>query len=594
MSVTSRIFFVGLILLVAPLACSRFVPTDGTGADVVTPVSAEHLPIPENPLPGAIGIGDNYFPELGNGGYDVRHYHIDLDVDMDLNEIIGKTTITAVALQDLSSFYLEFLGMEIDALSVNGDTASFERDAIELRIFLPSPFTQGQEFTVVIEYHGTPGEGIDTSSLPQYSIGWGWYGDGVYVAAEPTGNSSWFPVNEHPLDKATYSFSITVEDPFVVAANGLLRDTSREGGLTTYDWATEFPMASYLVTLAIGDFDIETHEGPNGLPIRNYFGADVRETVRNDFARTPEMIELFSELFGPYPFEAYGVVVHDLDLGFALETQTLVVFGRSFTNEEVVSHELSHMWFGDSVGLETWQDIWLNEGFATYSSVLWTEHAHGQGQMEAELRNMYASMAPGETVYELSKFALVSGLRDLMPAGERYSREQVAVAVTVLMGDTIPEDEVNAGLAEMPEELSTNEVLELIESLEFPFTELPSSRLSAFFDELGLTQLSLEFQASLPPPGDPGPNALFSSSVYQRGALALHALRLRVGEAPFFNVLRTYYAAFAHSHASTKDFIAVAEQISEQDLDDFFDAWLYQNEIPDIPEMGLFRTDFLP
>ncbi|MGH2582921.1 MAG: M1 family metallopeptidase [Anaerolineales bacterium] len=591
---SGRFFFVIVILVGAVLSCARLTTQPATGTEVSGSTPTEPLPTPENPSPGATGIGDSYFPDLGNGGYEVQHYHIDIDVDMDLNEIVGTTTIIAVALQDLSSFNLEFLGLQIDGLSVNGEAADYERDAIELRIFAPSPFTQGQEFTAVIEYHGTPGENIDTSSLPEYSIGWGWYGDGVYVAAEPAGNSSWYPVNEHPLDKATYSFSITVEDPYIVAANGLLRETTSEGGRTTYDWSSEFPMASYLVTIAIGEFDIETQEGPNGLPIRNYFGADVRETVRDDFAGTPEMIQVFSELFGPYPFEAYGVVVHDLDLGFALETQTLAVFGRSFTNEEVVSHELSHMWFGDSVGLESWQDIWLNEGFATYSSALWTEHAHGQAQMEAELRNMYASMAPGETVYELSKFALVSGLRELMPAGETYTREQVETAVTILMTDTVPDDDLNAALTGVSETLSTNEVIELIDSFEFPFMQLPSSRLSAFFAESGLNLLSLEFQASLPPPGDPGPNALFSSSVYQRGTLTLHALRMKVGDEDFFEILQTYYAAFAHSNADTQDFIAVAEEVSGQDLGDFFDAWLYQDEIPDIPEMGLFRTDFLP
>jgi aminopeptidase N len=317
------------------------------------------------------------------------------------------------------------------------------------------------------------------------------------VAGEPTGSSTWYPVNEHPRDKATYTFSINVAEPYEVAANGVLTNTQDFGDDVTYTWEMRDPIAPYLVTLAIGEFDIDAYLGPSGVPIRNYFGVGVSPGAREDFARVGDMIAYFETIFGPYPFDTFGVVVHDLDLNFALETATLVVFGNSFTDEGVVAHELSHMWFGDSVGLKSWNDIWLNEGFATYATELWNEHAHGREVMDANIISVYEQFA--------------------------------------LYGE--------------------------------------------FFGDMTV--------------GDPGPDNLFGYPVYYRGMLTLHALRLELGAEDFFEILRTYTTRFAHSNAATADFIAVAEEISGQQLDELFDAWLYRVTLPDIPQMELFAADFL-
>jgi len=339
-----------------------------------SPTIASDLEI-QNPRPGSIGIGDLYFPGYGNGGYDVQHYTLELTVDMEENIISGTVTIEAVALHDLSSFNLDFIGFTIDQITVDGIAAEFHRNQPELFVALPFPIATDTAFTTIVNYSGTP-EGI-SSTISRYLEGWNYYRYGVMVAGEPVSSQSWYPVNDHPLDKASYSFIITVKSPFVVAANGLLKETIDSGENITYIWESENPIASYLVTLGVGDFEIEEEEGPNGLPIRNYFDNDISESVRNNFDHTVEMIEYFSTIFGPYPFEAYGVIVHDIDTGFALETQTLSVFGNIFINENVVAHELAHQWFGDSVSLSSWKDIWLNEGFATYAATLWFEHTRG-------------------------------------------------------------------------------------------------------------------------------------------------------------------------------------------------------------------------
>ena len=496
MKIKNRIALTLSLILLTGLACNTIA---NLGAATATPTAVLSSPepvfeptptfdAPPNPNPGPEGIGDPYFDEMGNGGYDVGHYEIALRVDMDADAIASTTTISATATQVLTSLNLDFSGLLVTAVEVNGEDALFQRVGSELTIYPPEAISAGDAFQIAVNYGGTPGA---NTSGPQYSVGWIYYGAGVLVAGEPTGASTWYPVNEHPADKATYTFLVNVDKPFEVAANGVLKEVQEFDTDWTYVWEMDDPIAPYLVTVAIGDFDLDEYTTPSGVPVRNYFAVGVSDEVRANFARIGDMITYFEEVFGSYPFDAFGVVVHDLDLGFALETATLVVFGRSFTDEYVVAHELSHMWFGDSVGLSVWKDIWLNEGFATYASMLWNEHAYGRETLDGEILTNY----------------------------ERLARGSQSI-------------------------------------------------------------------------GDPGASNLFAYDIYYRGALTLHALRLKVGDGIFFDILKTYADRFVHSNATTADFIAVAEELSGQQLDAFFDAWLNQTDLPDIPEMGLSAEDF--
>jgi aminopeptidase N len=579
------------LLIFALAACT---PVNTADSPAPKPTESAIPPTPQTALPGAAGLNDPYYPDLGNGGYDALHYLIDLDVNLQENAIAGQTTIQAQATQDISSINIEFLGLNISSLEIDGETAEYEREKQELIIQLPHALNAGQAFEIRVSYSGTPGQGVDTSELESYEIGWGYYGIGVYVAGEPNGSSSFYPVNEHPLDKASYTFRITVDEPYVVAANGTLLEVIEGEASNTFIWQATDPMASYLVTLGIAEFDIETEEGPGGVTIRNYFGKNVGRFVRLDFARTSEMIEHFNELFGPYPFDEYGALVHDLELRFALETQTISVFGRSFTNETVVSHELAHQWFGNSVSLSSWQDIWLNEGFATYASVLWTEHAHGEAAAEDSLREMYESMAPGAPTFNLRKSSLMSTLRSEIPGNLQLEAQQARSALLQLLGSTLSVSSLQSASLEIPDEgISGQEFLDLVESQSFSTVTLLGTELGLIFGELGNDELAASLALGFPPPGDPGAETLFSRSVYSRGALALHALRLEIGDENFFNVLRTYAADFAYSNATSADFFAIAEQVSNQELDAFFDAWIYANNIPDLPTLDLFRSDFI-
>ena len=472
----------------APPTATVGIPT------LASPVVKEPTATPELTAEiGAPGLGDSLYPDFGNGGYDVQHYTLDLTVnDVAATKLDGVTTIDARATQNLSSFNLDFYGFEVTSIKVNGQPAEFKRLQQELTIIPSAALLEDQSFTVEVQYHGSPYQMISVA-IP-IRIGWVGYSGGSYVLSEPDGATNFFPVNDHPLDKATYTFHITVPEPFEVAANGVLTETTDHGSTTSFTFEMRDLMASYLATVDIGEFDLENSQAENGIPIRNYFASALPEEIRKPFALQDEMLVYYSDIFGPYPFEVYGALVLDTQIGGALENQTMSVFGITGSNQEkglegVIAHELVHQWFGDSVSLADWQDIWLNESFATYAQGLWIEHTEGREALDDWVKEMYTFV--------------------------RENRERMS------------------------------------------------------------------------PPGSPPAHDLFNAGVYLWGALGLHALRLEVGDEKFFEILQTYYSRYKGGNATTADFIAVAEEVSGQELSAFFDSWLYSSDLAPIPALDL-------
>ena len=430
--------------------------------------------------PGADGLGDNLYPQLGNGGYDVQHYSIDLAFIPAENQIEGKTSINAVATQDLSSFNLDLLGLTVEQVVVNDVAASFERIDHELIISPDQPLTSGEAFTVEVHYAGVP-EPIDDPAVPFVRLGWQQWAPGYYAAvSEPSGSMNWFPNNNHPSDKATFTFRLTVPQPYTALANGALTETiANDDGTRTFVWQMDQPMASYLAIVAVGDY-VETRDDSGPVPIRNYFPADTAASAIAGYDVTADIMSWLVDLLGEYPFAEYGVVVVP---GFpaALETQSISIFGASPADELVIVHELLHQWFGNSVTLSQWSDTWLHEGFAAYFMALWAEKKFGAGAYKGIISQNFAA------------------------------------------------------------------------------------------------------DKSMPAPGNPDISKLFDRSVYFRGALVLHALRNDVGDDTFFAILRQFYSDNAYGLVSTADFIAVAEDFSQRELGELFDAWLYGDTMPDLP-----------
>jgi aminopeptidase N len=452
-----------------------------TAAEATTTTTATTEP-PVVGTAGAPGVGDPYFPGLGNGGYDVDHYTLALTWNADAGTIEGTTTIEARATQDLSRFNLDLAGLTVASVTVDGEPALIAHVDRELEITPAIAIASGGPFTAVVAYAGAPVPVPDGTDL--FEVGWQTDGREAYVVSEPAGAATFFPVNDHPTDKATYTFEVTAPEDQVVAANGLLVGQQDVGhGMRAWTYEAGDPMASYLVQIAIGDYELVDAGRVGDVVIRHAFHRSLVEAARDTMARTTEMIDVLDDVYGAYPFEAYGVVAVDEDLGFALETQTLTIVGSDVATwgrraDDILLHELAHQWVGDSVSPATWKDIWLNEGFATYSEWLWSERTGGAS------------------------------------AAERAR-----------------------GLAG--------------------------------------TRANLDL-----PPGDPGSRELFSTTVYWRGGMTLQALRERIGDDAFFRVLRSWVDDHRGSVASTADFVALAEEVSGQQLDALFDAWLYAPELP--------------
>ena len=242
---------------------------------------------------------------------------------------------------------------------------------------------KGTTVEVVVEYGGATTRPEDIEGA---LYGWVTTRDGAMVANEPDGAMTWYPVSDHPTDKATYCFDITVPEGKVAVANGLpRREPTTTGGWTTWYWKAPDPQASYLSTASVGDYDLRESETPDGLPVIDAVDDGVvgaRLDVTNaSLALQPEIIG-FLEMFGPYPFGSAGAIVDDDSIGYALETQTRPIYSR-LANQGTVVHELAHQWFGNAVSPFRWADIWLNEGWATYAEWLWEEEQGGVTAQES-------------------------------------------------------------------------------------------------------------------------------------------------------------------------------------------------------------------
>jgi aminopeptidase N len=340
---------------------------------------------------GAVGIGDPDFPELGNGGYDVADYHLALAYDPATDRLEGTATVTATATQALTRFDLDLAGLTVEDVTVDGRPATHHRTDEELVIDTPRPLASGSRFTTVVRYAGVP----EAGGLPTLGEQDGWIAteEGAYTIDEPDGAHRWFPSNDHPLDRATFTVAMTVPDPLVAVASGRLVDQHDEDGRTTWTWTAAQPMAPYLLQVAVGDFVLDERSTPEGLPMRSASSRSVADEGARGAEASIDMIAFLETVFGPFPFETYGILVpEEASPQVAFESQTLALIPPALAGDDrVLLHELAHQWVGDSVALARWSDIWLNEGFATYAEWLWTEHEGGS--LEDEVSAAYARVS---------------------------------------------------------------------------------------------------------------------------------------------------------------------------------------------------------
>jgi aminopeptidase N len=346
------------------------------------------------PLARAADGAEPFFPRAGNRGYDVSSYTVRLRYAPASGRVRATATIAATAQQGLMGFSLDLYGLHVSRVTVDGEAASFHRGRGKLRVEAARRIPAGTSFEVLVAYDGRPRRVIDPDGT---SEGWNPTDDGVLAVGEPVGTPAWIPCNGSLADKASFAFAITVPAGLKAVANGRLRGVEREGGLATYEWGEGKPMDPYLALLDVGRGQLVRSQAA-GVPSWTLVDPRYAEHQRA-LLSLPEAIRFLGSLFGPYPFEAAGSAVdYAPRLGYALETQTRPIYAFA-PDVATLVHETAHQWFGDSVGLRRWPEIWLNEGFATWAQWFYAER-HGGPTVAATFRRLYATPASATSFWD--------------------------------------------------------------------------------------------------------------------------------------------------------------------------------------------------
>ena len=460
-------------------------PTSTTAVDGTTvptaPTDADSRPEPADVPSRSVSVGDPRFPQLGSADIDVDHYDVELLYEPDPQRLDGVVTIELTTTTATDRVALDAESLEVRSVRVDGVEQSFALGDRELVTALASVVPAGRELDVVVEYGvDLDGGGVDLDGGIFPTV------DGLWSVNEPMGASTWIPSNDHPTDKATWSFAVTVPDGDTAVLNGAFTGSSDAvGGTTTWAWEQSEPMAPYLILFLVGDYQlVDGGVTDSGVELRHAAIDDSERTIGRYSSVTVQQFEFFEPLFGPYPLDRYGLAITDSIPGLAMETQGLSLFSRGdldgslgFVQHLLLAHELAHQWFGNAVSPATWDDIWLNEGFATYAQWLWLDHV---------------------------------GLLPLEAAA-------------------------SGALAQSPT------------------------------DEGAVAR----------------PDELFGAVSYDAGATVLHALRVTVGDETFFEGLRSWVVEHRDSSASTADFAVHMSRVAGQDLEPFFDEWVYAEDRPD-------------
>jgi aminopeptidase N len=410
---------------------------------------------------GAASAGDDYLPTSGNGGYSVLDYDLDLDYRVATNRLNGVAIIRARATMPLERFSLDFAGLSVVKVTVDGERPRKLAETPRKLVITPErPLADGAEFTVVVRYRGAP----HPIRSAWGDVGWEELADGVIVAGQPSGAASWFPCDDHPSDKALYRITVACEAGYTVVSNGPVVSRANRSGRTIWTFEMRQPMATYLATVQIGRYrsrSIATEPVPQSL----FYPQALERDVAIDFGRVPDMMALFCELFGPYPFDSYAVVVTPDELEIPLEAQGLAIFGRNHVDgahgtDRLIAHELAHQWFGNCLTLARWRDIWLHEGFACYAEWLWAEASGG--------KSADASAAAHRTQVNAQPKDIVIG--DPGPQSmfddRVYKRGALALhAIRRALGDAVFFDALRAYVAECRFGLvSTEDFVEIMET----------------------------------------------------------------------------------------------------------------------------------
>ncbi len=556
-------------------------------------------------ITGSASLNDPLYPWMGNGGYDAQHYTIALRVPADHKTIQGVSVMTAIATDDLSSFNLDLGSLEVGVVLVDGVRASFKHADPELTVTPAAPILKGSSFRVQVSYQGTPG----SVAAADPKGGWTVTPTGAAFVAQPTSLMQIAAVNDSPADKASFSFRLTAPQSELAIANGIfLERRNNSDGTATSVYRISEPTTSYMPMLAFGPFKRVDGGKVGGVQIRDYLLPNTDASYRPALAKTADMLRFFNERLGQYPFREYGIITHDYKIGGALENQTLSSFPVNFDLpsdfpeaakqnllEEVLAHELAHQWFGALVSYRDHAQIFIHEGFAQFLGRLWLEHSAGV-KMEEAIREEYPAMvyAKDGGYFEFSKEQFVGYLKQGLSINPStvFDVKQVGLALDLIFSGTLP-SALKAKILENAAATSGLTIVQLADQIApLSFTGVAVTR--RINRELRrLADPSIPALKATPAPGkislgdDP-----FNQNVYSRGSAALYALKLSVGDATFFKILRTYLDRHRFATATNQDFLAVVAELGGEDARALTQRWVFDERVPNLPELGLKAEDF--
>ena len=379
----------------------------------------------EKPMPGAPGVGDTLYPDLGNGGYAVERYWLKMRFADDLVGYTATTTLNARATQALSRFDLDLRGTQVKEVAVNGRAAAWARAGEELQITPSKPLARGAAFSVRVTVEG---ETVDTTKLEKGTLPLGLVriGEWVQATSQPSSAHTYAAFDDHPSKKAPAIVSIEAPSRFNSVSNGELTATWIKGDMTTRTFQNTRKIPPELLQIGVGPFAIVERGGPHGLMLRYALPSDKLDQIVPQLMVVPTTVDLLESRLGPLPLKTYGYYI--TPIGGDLETQSITLFStRELSAKSLQSgylgllarHEMSHEFFGNSVSPRTWSDLWLSEGHATYYEAdFWSAKTPDENGLK-QLRRIY-QVADGQLA-KYGPIAAPSGAsfenKDLMPFG---------------------------------------------------------------------------------------------------------------------------------------------------------------------------------